>query len=182
MFDIPTTRMRVRPWRPNQDDWQGFARWARDPQMVQYIVNNGEPFTDDKIDDFFARQGGHLAATGICIGAVEDRGTGDLIGIGGLAPLELADDFQLAWWIDPSRQGAGYATELARALILHACEKLELPRVLAVIHPENDASRRVAEKAGMSLLECVPGNTLERRWGQEDVLVYAAMLSKSGLT
>lgn len=182
MFEITAPRLRVRPWQETEADWQGFARWARDPQMVRYIVNNSEPFSDDKIDDFFARQQRNLEASGVCIGAVEELESGELVGIGGLAALELVDDFQLAWWIDPSRQGAGYATELARALISHGCEKLGLVRVLAVIHPENTASRRVAEKAGMKILECVPGNTLERRWGPEDVLVYVAKSPKSGLT
>ena len=45
----------------------------------------------------------------------------------------------------------GLATEGARAVRDHAFTVLRLPRVISLIHPENHASRRVAEKNGMVL-------------------------------
>jgi RimJ/RimL family protein N-acetyltransferase len=43
------------------------------------------------------------------------------------------------------------ATEAAHAVRDYAFEVLKLERVISLIHPENDASRRVAEKNGMML-------------------------------
>lgn len=180
MFEILTPRLRVRPWQETEADWQGFARWARNPRMVRYIVNNSEPFSDDKIDDFFARQQRNLDESGACIGAVEEIESGELVGVGGLAPLELVDDFQLAWWIDPSRQGRGYATELARAFITYGHDSLRLARVVALVHEENIASRRVMEKSGMRLLDVVRGDLLETRWGAEMCLRYIAEAQTPG--
>jgi ribosomal-protein-alanine N-acetyltransferase len=44
----------------------------------------------------------------------------------------------------------GLATEAARAVRDHAFDHLQLPRVISLIHPDNIASRRVAEKNGMT--------------------------------
>ena len=43
------------------------------------------------------------------------------------------------------------ATEGARASLQHGFEALGLERVISIIHPKNVASRRVAEKAGLTL-------------------------------
>jgi ribosomal-protein-alanine N-acetyltransferase len=48
------------------------------------------------------------------------------------------------------------ATEAATAVLDFAQEKLGLDRVIAVIQPENVASRRVAERIGMSRETSVP--------------------------
>jgi RimJ/RimL family protein N-acetyltransferase len=42
------------------------------------------------------------------------------------------------------------ATEAATAVRDHAFLDLKLPRVISLIHPDNIASRRVAEKIGMT--------------------------------
>jgi RimJ/RimL family protein N-acetyltransferase len=46
--------------------------------------------------------------------------------------------------------GQGYGTEVARALIDLGFTQLGLHRVWATVHPENVASIRVLEKAGMT--------------------------------
>ncbi len=47
--------------------------------------------------------------------------------------------------------GIGLATEAAiRAVRDHAFEELQIARVISLIHPDNIASRRVAEKNGMT--------------------------------
>jgi RimJ/RimL family protein N-acetyltransferase len=43
------------------------------------------------------------------------------------------------------------ATEGARASLRYGFEELGLERVISIMHPENVASRRVAEKAGLTL-------------------------------
>jgi ribosomal-protein-alanine N-acetyltransferase len=44
----------------------------------------------------------------------------------------------------------GYATELAKALIEWGFKKFSLPKIIAGVHPENEGSRKVMEKSGMS--------------------------------
>lgn len=74
-----------------------------------------------------------------------------LIGFCGffLQTVDGAEELEIAYRLDPSHWGQGIATEAARAVRDHAFAELQLPRVISLIHPENIASRRVAEKNGM---------------------------------
>lgn len=47
--------------------------------------------------------------------------------------------------------GYGYATEAARAALAHAFTVWRKDRVISIIHPENRASIRVAERIGERL-------------------------------
>jgi len=63
--------------------------------------------------------------------------------------VEGTAETELIYVFAKSVRGRGYATEAARALCTFAAEHLQLPRLIALIDPENRASARVAEKAGM---------------------------------
>ena len=84
--------------------------------------------------------------------AVVSRGDGRLIGYCGffLQIVEGVEKLEIGYRIDPSRWGQGIATEAARAVRDHAFNELHLARVISLIHPKNVASRRVAEKNGMT--------------------------------
>ena len=56
----------------------------------------------------------------------------------------------IGYRLHPSYWGRGIATEAARAVRDHAFNDLRIERVISLIHPENLASRRVAEKNGMA--------------------------------
>ena len=66
--------------------------------------------------------------------------------------------------IAPAFQGRGYATEAVRALVDSAFETLGAERVRAFAAAENVPSLRVAENAGLSLVE-----RFEHRHGGEVV-------------
>jgi [ribosomal protein S5]-alanine N-acetyltransferase len=74
-----------------------------------------------------------------------------LIGFCGffLQTVDGVEELEIAYRLDPSHWGQGIATEAARAVRDHAFAELQLPRVISLIHPDNIASRRVAEKNGM---------------------------------
>ncbi len=63
--------------------------------------------------------------------------------------LSEAAETELNYVFAKSVWARGYATEAARALCTFAAEHLRLPRLIALIDPENRASARVAEKVGM---------------------------------
>lgn len=75
---------------------------------------------------------------------------GDLIGAAG---LKLTDgerrQGELGYVLAKDSWGFGYATELARCLIAFGFNELGLDQITATCHPENLASARVLEKAGM---------------------------------
>jgi len=62
----------------------------------------------------------------------------------GSPEVEIAYDLNREFW------GQGYATEAAAAVRDFAFGELGLQRIVSYIVPENIASRRVAEKIGLS--------------------------------
>jgi RimJ/RimL family protein N-acetyltransferase len=68
-----------------------------------------------------------------------------------LQSVDDVEELEIAYRLDPCYWNRGLATEAARAVRDHAFDDLELSHVISLIHPDNIASRRVAEKNGMTL-------------------------------
>ncbi len=83
-------------------------------------------------------------------GQFVERTTGELIGGGGLLPLDQGPEVEVFYHFRKASWGNGYATELTRGLIAYAFDTLDLPRVVGVAYPANIASQRVMIKAGMT--------------------------------
>jgi len=64
---------------------------------------------------------------------------------------ELPGQVEIGYRLHPDYWNRGLITEAARAVRDHAFADLKLPRVISLIHVENIASRRVAEKNGMKV-------------------------------
>jgi ribosomal-protein-alanine N-acetyltransferase len=75
-----------------------------------------------------------------------------LIGYCGFFPqiVDDVEELEIGYRINPVYWRRGIATEAARAVRDHGFNDLQLPRLISLIHPENIASRRVAEKNGMT--------------------------------
>ena len=93
--------------------------------------------------------------------AVIVRETGAFVGRVGLHPWPVWDEVELGWVIARRAQRRGYASEAAAAWLRVAFGDLGLPRVTAVIHPENQRSRALAERLGFRFhrAEVTPGAT-----------------------
>ena len=65
--------------------------------------------------------------------------------------VDEVNEIEIGYRLDPTYWNRGLATEAARAVRDYAFEKLKLERVISLIHPDNRASRRVAEKNAMKL-------------------------------
>ncbi len=103
--------------------------------------------------------------------AVEAREDTTLVGGIGLLHHhdwpEDPDNVEVGWLLDPREWGRGLATEGAIASLGYGFESLGLERIISIAHPENLASRRVMEKAGL-----VPRGS--RTWRGGAVVWYAA--------
>ena len=76
-----------------------------------------------------------------------------LIGWCGLQFLPEFVKTKVAHLLGKPYWGAGLGTEAARAAVQFGFEALELESILAIVHVDNAASRRVIEKLGMALIE-----------------------------
>jgi ribosomal-protein-alanine N-acetyltransferase len=64
--------------------------------------------------------------------------------------VDEVEELEIGYRLHPDHWGQGLATEAARAVRDHGFNELKLPRLISLIHPDNVASRRVAEKNGMT--------------------------------
>jgi ribosomal-protein-alanine N-acetyltransferase len=100
--------------------------------------------------------------------AVILRSTGELVGDCGLIRtlVEGRPEVELGWIVRRSHQGKGIATEAAATWRDFAFDTLGLDRIVSMVSERNAASRRVAEKLGM---------TVERQamWGDLPHLMYS---------
>src|SRR5262249_18731072 len=79
-----------------------------------------------------------------------EKASGRLVGHCGLLDKEVAGvlEIELAYVIAPTAWGRGFATEAGGAIRDHAVRALGCKRLIALIHPDNVASERVALKLG----------------------------------
>lgn len=111
------------------------------------------PFTHEQMSRWLNRNLDHQKEFGYGLFSVILIETCELIGDCGLEVMEdmgaaeLGYDFRSDYW------NQGYATEAATAVRDHAFDVLKLPQLISLIRVGNVASKRVAEKIGMTLTE-----------------------------
>ena len=89
------------------------------------------------------------------------RSTNRLIGRCGVEYRMLLGEavHELGYYLDKAHRGHGYAEEFVAEVIRYCLLKLDIPRIIAVIHKSNNRSLRLAEKVGMHRYgECIRNN------------------------
>jgi RimJ/RimL family protein N-acetyltransferase len=77
------------------------------------------------------------------------QGKRERIGWAGLQPLDDTGEIELGYGMAKEYWGLGLGTEACKAWLNLGFNKLGLPRITAIALPENRASRRIMEKAGV---------------------------------
>jgi ribosomal-protein-alanine N-acetyltransferase len=160
VFRLETDRLIVRPWQPEERD--SFAALARDREVQRY-VHGGEPYSETEIDEFLARQARQLAEHDVCMGAIVEKASDRIVGVAGAQPLGTTGDLEIGWWLATEVWGRGYATEAGGAAMRHVLETLGRTRVVAVIDPPNEPSKRVVARLGMKFEGTFTGVQLGHR-------------------
>lgn len=159
---LETERLRLRPFRVSDID--DYAALNGDPEVARYLGGGG-PWDRGRSWRHMAFLLGHWQLGGSGMWAVEQKDTRTFVGMVGFAHPEGWAGFELAWTLVRQWWKLGYATEGARAALDFAFTTLNKDRVISLIHPENQASIRVAERLG----ETLQGRT---EMMGEDRLVY----------
>ena len=89
--------------------------------------------------------------------------------------VNYLDEFELSYQVyTPEHRGKGVATEAVNLLVRYLFETKRVNRIRLVIHPDNLASRRIAEKCGFK-----PEGTARGAWYNkgihQDVEIYAIL-------
>jgi RimJ/RimL family protein N-acetyltransferase len=125
--------------------------WA-DPAVTRFV--GGRPLTEEEAWVKFLRNAGHWPLLGFGFWILEEKSTAAFAGEIGLAYFHRALDppvgnlREAGWILAPSMHGKGYATESVSAVLAWGDAHLSDPRTICLIHPDNAASLRVAQKCG----------------------------------
>lgn len=127
--------------RPALADLEAYAAYYTGPRTVGV----GGPKPRHVVVERFMAMAGQWALRGFGRYVITDGGRG--FGHAGVLQIDAGDPIELTWTLwDGAREGEGYATEAARA-VLGAWTG---PALIARVDPDNAASLRVAEKLGFS--------------------------------
>jgi ribosomal-protein-alanine N-acetyltransferase len=146
MTALQTTRLNLRPF--SEDDLDDLSILTANPDFMRFSLG---VYSREQTIAFLEKVRGRDREGLPTQFALVFRPTGKLIGFCGffVQTVDEVDELEIAYRLDPSYWGRGLATEAARAVRDHAFNDLLLSRVISLIHPDNVASRRVAEKNGM---------------------------------
>jgi RimJ/RimL family protein N-acetyltransferase len=148
--EIVTDRLRLRAHRM-EDFAASAAMWA-DRGVTRFI--GGKPFSEEEVWARFLRYAGHWSFLGFGYWAIEELASGTFVGEAGFADFkrEIQPSIhsipEVGWVLVPRVHGRGYATEAVRAALDWGGAHLSSSSTVCLIHPENLASIRVADKCG----------------------------------
>ena len=144
---IETPRLRLRRLLPS--DAPDLIALDSDPAVMRYVGSPaGTRTPEETADRVRQRIGADHGLYGFWL--VEGQDDGAFHGLGLLLPVPEGDEIEVGYRLARRSWGRGIATEAAAALIDHAFRHLALPRLVAVVYPENRASRRVLDKLGFT--------------------------------
>lgn len=128
-------------------DVKAYQSLVGDPEVMQDIPPRRALDADETgrwVESFAA----HVDKHGFGVWILYDRATNQFVGHGGLQRLPTGE-VEVIYAIVRARWGEGLATELALASLKYGFQTLGLDTIIGLAYPENAASRRVLEKAGM---------------------------------
>ncbi len=152
-MDIPvlnTLHLTLRPFVPR--DAIDLHRIYQTEGILQFFPNPDPPPLV-KVEHFIANQQKHWEKYGYGIWGILVKGQKEINGWAGLQYLPETSETEVGYLIDKPFWGKGYATEAARASLEFGFKWFNFPEIIALVHPENTASLRVAEKCGFSIVE-----------------------------
>ncbi|NNM58754.1 MAG: GNAT family N-acetyltransferase [Legionellales bacterium] len=137
---------------PELSDFPDLIKLRSDADVMRYIGKNGATQTQQEIAQFLESAIAYQAKHGFGFCSVFEKKSENFVGQAGLCHLgfdENQTEIEIAYRLHKDYWGKGYATELVRALIEWGFEHLPVKKLIAAIHPENIASKRVLEKVDM---------------------------------
>jgi len=143
----PSDTRRLHFREMTDDDLDNMAAMLGDPEVMTYYVS---PKSRSETQGWIDWNKNNYAEHGFGLWIVETL-DGEFAGDCGLTwqQVDGVRALEVGYHFRRELQGRGYATEAASECREYAAQ-LGHPHLVAIIHPENVASRRVAEKIGLS--------------------------------
>lgn len=135
------------------------------PDVVRY-VGEGMPLDRSGCERWIEVTLRNYAERGYGMFALIERESGAIVGFCGLVHPSGQVEAEIKYALYPSQWGKGFATEAAMGLFSFA-KSIGITKVIATVHPNNDPSKQVLIKAGMTQCSKSAQNS-----DSEDLLFY----------
>lgn len=148
MIILQTPRLFLREIQT--DDYPSICSILQDID-VMYAWKHA--FSDEEVVQWIDENITRYHRDGYSYWAVMEKASDEFIGVTGLISEQADDEHYVGvgYIYKKSHWGNGYAFEAASACVDYAFHILHLNEITAQIRPENMASRKVAERLGMSI-------------------------------
>ena len=131
-----------------------------DPEVVRHFEMDPIPDVTAQREEIRAILGRNaMLPDGYGSWLLFERESDALVGVVLLKPLPfstgidpagtLEPEIEVGWHLSRAAWGKGYATEAGRAVVRYGFEQLHLDAIHAVVHPQNEASKRVCARVGL---------------------------------
>ena len=142
-YVIETDRIGLRPF--HERDATALARIFDDPYAARFYPTMSDPLA---AASWIAKNRGRYETDGVGLWAACLKATGELVGDCGLIlqTVETRREVEVAYHLRADYRGQGLATEAARACLDYGFAQRGSPRVVSMVHPDNEASKRVAQR------------------------------------
>jgi RimJ/RimL family protein N-acetyltransferase len=161
----------LRPWE--RRDVPAVTAACQDPEIPRWTVVPHN-YTERHARDFISSTAGDLAAgreLALAIVDTDDRVLGAL----GISNFDWSDmKGEIGYWMAPEARGRGIGARATRMLAQWAVRTLGLERLELLAHPDNEASQRLAERAGFTR-EGVLRMYRRRHGVREDLVMYSLL-------
>ena len=171
MHDVPilrSDRLVLRAVR--EDDAPAVQRLLSVPGIAPHTLSFSYPFPEGGALAWIRRDAARVKEGRSLQWAIRLPGD-EVVGSIGLGFHDDAEA-HIGYWVAVHAWNRGYATEAAREVIAYGFDHLALRRIEAMCFPDNIASTRVLEKAGMTLEVTLPAH-VEKDGVSRDVHLYA---------
>lgn len=148
---IETKRLILRTWQ--ESDYEPMCQINQDKLVMEYFP---ELLDEKQTQKLISKVDKHYKDHGFTFYATELKDTHEFIGMVGLAYVEMSftehftPNIEIGWRLAHKFWGKGYATEAASAVLDYAFNKINLKEVVSFTTVNNERSRRVMEKIGMT--------------------------------
>jgi RimJ/RimL family protein N-acetyltransferase len=163
----------LRPWRAA--DLVPLVEACQDPEIPRWTAVPS-PYGEHDAREYLARaeidrrSGRELGL------AVVDAGEGTLLGSCGLARFDWQDrKVEVGYWIAAAARGRSVGSRATGLLSRWALESLGMERVELLANPMNEASQRLAERAGFTREGLL--RAYRRRKGEREDLIMFSLLA-----
>lgn len=147
LFETPNLQIRKLVPADFEDMYSVYS----DPLAMRW-VDDGQPIGRSECQDWIGVTQRNYLDRGYGMSVIVESATGCVVGFCGLVHPRGQEVAEIKYALKQNYWGRGYATEAATAMLVYGRNVLGLNQIIATIAPENIASQRVLEKAGMHIV------------------------------